>query len=295
MKNLFWLLFLFPLTSHAVLWEMFQYPDDNTTYTNADSDYRIYNAPSTHGSGRYALTFDDGPHPTNTAKILDHLKINNVRVAFFVTTSQITEANSYLIKRMLDEGHLVGSHGRNHDNSNQVTKAVWKARVKQSFVDLNKWYKKAGHKFDKFYYRFPYAAYGKRSDHHHFNTLKEISRELMGENCIQFAFWDQDSGDWIPGMTSSEVFNNLKATNEGGRFITYKTVKRPNGTSTQVKVHTQMNNPTSGGVVLQHDIQESSVNGTALFLNYAAQKNISIVRLDEVEEFAVTKNCQMKE
>lgn len=295
MKYLLLLLLSLPMTSHAVLWEMFQYPEDNTTYTNADNNYRRYNAPSTHGTGNYSLTFDDGPHPTRTALILNILKKYNAKATFFVVTSQITNANFYLIKRMLDEGHIVASHGRNHDNSNEISKAVWKSRVKQSFVELNKLYMRAGHVFDKFYYRFPYAAYGRRSDHHHFNTLKEISRELMDENCIQFAFWDQDSGDWIPGMTASEVFGNLKATNEGGPFVTYKTVKKPNGSSTQIKVHTQMDNPTNGGVILQHDIQESSVDGTDQFLRYAAQNNLSIVRLDEVEEFKVTKQCKMKE
>ena len=265
----------------------FHYPEDRT-YTSADRGYTQYGAPSLHHTGKYALTFDDGPHLVRTAKILDSLKKYNAKALFLVITSNITESTFPLVKRMLDEGHLVGSHGLMHDNSDQITKAVWKARVKQSFVDLAKWYKRAGHELTKPYYRFPYAVYGGRSDHHHLNTLKEISRELMGENCIHFTFWDHDSGDWIPGMTAQEVMGNFKAFQEGGRYVTYKSVS---GKIT--KVIKTITDPAGGGVVLQHDIQESSVLGTELFLKYAQENNLETVRIDEVDEFLITKSCRM--
>jgi hypothetical protein len=116
----------------------------------------------------------------------------------------------------------------------------------------------------------------------------------MGENCIHFAFWDHDSGDWIPGMKADEVAQNFRATNEGGKFITYKTV-RQNGRVTQIKRQKDITDPVSGGVLLQHDIQLSSVEGTRKILSYVAEQNLSIVPLDEVDEFRITKNCRMKE
>lgn len=267
-----------------------QYPEDRP-YTTQDRGYTQYGAPSLHQTGKYAMTFDDGPHPIRTPKILDTLKKHNVKATFFVITTQINDATFPLIKRMLDEGHIVASHGRSHDNSNTLPKEIWKARVKQSFLDLKKWYAKAGHDFDKFYYRFPYAAYGERAEYNHMNALKEISNELTGDNCIQFAFWDHDSGDWIPGMTGSEVAANYKSFQEGGKVTTYKTVRK-NGKLTQIKVIKNYD-AIGGGVVLQHDIQESSVAGTELFLKYAEANGLSVVRLDEVQEFAVTKSCRM--
>lgn len=284
--RVFLLLLAVPLLAFAR-----HYPEART-YTSEDKGYIQYGAPSLHGTSTYALTFDDGPHPVRTPKILDTLKKHNVKATFFAITSQINSSTFPIIKRILDEGHLLASHGKFHDNSNNISKDVWKERVKQSFVDLAKWYKKAGHEFDKFYYRFPYAAYGLRKDHHHMNTLKEISRELMHENCIHFSFWDIDSGDWIPGMTGNEVLSNFKANEEGGSFITYKTV-RMNGKTTQVKVKQEISEPLRGGVVLQHDIQQSSVVGTEAFLKYAQEYNIKLVRLDEVQEFLITKNCHL--
>lgn len=292
MKSLAFLLLTF-LTSQAYAYFYWHYPEDRV-YTSADRGYTQYGAPSLHKTGKYALTFDDGPHPVYTAKILDALKEANVKATFFIITTNVNEKTFPLVKRMLDEGHLVASHGRSHDNSNTLTKAVWKARVKQSFLDLAEFHKRAGHKFDKFFYRFPYAAYGTRKEYHHINTLKEISKELMGDNCIHFAFWDIDSGDWVPGMTATEVVNNFKASNEGGKFITYKTVKNAKGVKVQVKVNSSIKDPTSGGVTLQHDVQKTSPESTKTLLKYFADNKLEAIRLDEVEEFKVTKNCVMK-
>lgn len=269
----------------------FQYPEDRT-YTSSDQGYVQYGAPSLHGTATFSLTFDDGPHPTRTTQVLDSLKQYAVKATFFIITSQVTPQTFPLIKRMLDEGHLVGSHGYTHDNSDKITKAQWKRRVTRSFRELAAIYKKAGHVLDRPFYRFPYAAYGHREDHHQFNSLKEISNDLFGDNCIQFAFWDIDSGDWIPGMTGQEVFANFKANIEGGRFITYKTV-RQNGKLTQIKVPTTITSPLGGGVVLQHDVQSSTVSGLSLFLNYAKSQGLKTVRLDEVEEFRVLRRCEL--
>ena len=172
-----------------------QYPEERT-YTSADRGYTQYGAPSTHGRATYSLTYDDGPHDIYTPQLLDVLKKHNVKATFFIITSRVTEKQMPLIKRMLDEGHIIASHGRAHDNSNTISKIDWKKKVKQSFLDLKTIYKNAGHNFKGYFYRFPYAAYGLRKDHHHLNTLKEISQELFGDNCIQFAFWDiiQETG-----------------------------------------------------------------------------------------------------
>lgn len=291
MKNILLVAIFVAQTSTVFAFDVFQYPEDRT-YTSADQGYKQYGAPSLHGTGKFALTFDDGPHPTRTPMILDTLKKYNVKAVFFTLTSLINERTFPIFKRILDEGHIIGSHGFVHDNSDKISRAEWKRKVKKSFVDLARWYKRAGHVLDRPYYRFPYAAYGNRRDHHQLNTLKEISQELAGMNCIQFAFWDIDSGDWIPKMTANEVVSNFKAQVDGGRFITYKTVRGPRGT-TQIKVPITITDPLLGGVILGHDIQESQATGLEGVLNYGTERGLSFVRLDEVEEFAVTKDCQI--
>ena len=59
------------------------------------------------------LTFDCGYENGHTAKILDILKEKGVKGAFFLNGQFIKTAPD-LVKRMLDEGHIVGNHGNNH-------------------------------------------------------------------------------------------------------------------------------------------------------------------------------------
>ena len=61
------------------------------------------------------LTFDEGYENGYTPQILDILKANDVKAAFFVTKDYI-ERNPELIKRMVDEGHVVGNHSVTHSD-----------------------------------------------------------------------------------------------------------------------------------------------------------------------------------
>lgn len=60
-----------------------------------------------------ALTFDDGPDRTQTEKVLDVLKEYNVSASFFCIGRNIT-GNEDILKRIVDEGHLIGNHTFNH-------------------------------------------------------------------------------------------------------------------------------------------------------------------------------------
>ncbi len=63
-----------------------------------------------------AITFDDGPHPEFTPKVLDLLKENNVKGTFFCIGKHI-ESHPELFKRIISEGHTVGNHTFNHENN----------------------------------------------------------------------------------------------------------------------------------------------------------------------------------
>ncbi|WP_442738082.1 polysaccharide deacetylase family protein [Streptomyces pseudogriseolus] len=62
---------------------------------------------------RLVLTFDDGPDPAWTPKVLDVLKKHDAHAVFFVTGT-MTSRYPDLVKRMVDEGHEVGLHTFNH-------------------------------------------------------------------------------------------------------------------------------------------------------------------------------------
>ena len=62
---------------------------------------------------KIALTFDDGPHPYYTEQLLDGLKERGVVATFFVT-GEHTVLHPDVIKRMHEEGHLIGNHTYSH-------------------------------------------------------------------------------------------------------------------------------------------------------------------------------------
>jgi len=65
------------------------------------------------------LTFDNGHEEGYTPKILDVLKENKVPAAFFITGHYLNSAED-LVRRMLDEGHIVGNHTVNHPSMPDV-------------------------------------------------------------------------------------------------------------------------------------------------------------------------------
>lgn len=61
-----------------------------------------------------ALTFDDGPNE-NTLLILDSLKKHNAKATFFCIGKNI-EKQPEILKRIVEEGHIVGNHSYSHSN-----------------------------------------------------------------------------------------------------------------------------------------------------------------------------------
>ncbi len=66
-----------------------------------------------NGLSQIALTFDDGPHPICTPQILDVLKQHNVHATFFLIGSHVRRYPE-LVRRIHDEGHLIGNHSHDH-------------------------------------------------------------------------------------------------------------------------------------------------------------------------------------
>ena len=71
---------------------------------------------------RVALTFDDGPHPVYTKRLLDGLQSRGIRATFFVVGENISGSED-LIRRMADEGHVIGNHTYSHIKLSGITDA----------------------------------------------------------------------------------------------------------------------------------------------------------------------------
>ena len=63
--------------------------------------------------GPVCLTFDDGPHPEHTPRLLDVLAQLGLRATFFVVGERVAR-HPALARRIVDEGHLLGGHSYTH-------------------------------------------------------------------------------------------------------------------------------------------------------------------------------------
>ena len=67
-----------------------------------------------------ALTFDDGPSPQLTPRVLDVLKANNVKATFFLQGSEVVKYPD-LVRRIKNEGHVIGNHSWSHPDFTTLT------------------------------------------------------------------------------------------------------------------------------------------------------------------------------
>lgn len=103
------------------------------------------------------LTFDNGYEAGYTAKILDTLKENNVKAAFFITAHYLNTAPE-LVERMINEGHIVGNHTVNHYSMPDITAE----KIKEEVMNLHSaLYEKFGYEME--YIRPPKGEFSERT------------------------------------------------------------------------------------------------------------------------------------
>ena len=86
------------------------------TYGATRADSRMWGPVVSRGDANahsVALTFDDGPLPGSTDRILDTLAELNARATFFVIGRYVRQF-PHIVRRMHDEGHLVANHSHDH-------------------------------------------------------------------------------------------------------------------------------------------------------------------------------------
>lgn len=82
---------------------------------------------------RIALTFDDGPNARYTPVLLDGLKKRDVKATFFLIGKNIEAGNNAeIVKRELEEGHLIGNHTYSHVEITRVSNDVAYQEIKKT-------------------------------------------------------------------------------------------------------------------------------------------------------------------
>ena len=169
-------------------------------YAMLNSDKEIY------------LTFDQGYENGYTAPILDTLKEKNAKAIFFLT-GDYARRNPELVKRMIDEGHIIGNHGLDHA-------ALPKLSISEAETEITELHKFVADKYgyEMTYFRPPCGEYSERAI--------ALTQRLGYKTFLwSFAYCDWDVNDQ---PNAQAAFDRITGAAHGGEIILLHSVSRTN-------------------------------------------------------------------
>jgi peptidoglycan/xylan/chitin deacetylase (PgdA/CDA1 family) len=153
------------------------------------------------------LTFDDGPWPQTTPKVLDALRRDCVRATFFLL-GRNTKAAPVLARRLLAEGHTVGHHTYSHRILSHVSEAAGEREINRGFAtDDDALYGRHDSEPRVPFFRFPGFA-----------STPALLDQLQRRGIVVFGA-DVWASDWNPMEAPVELALVLKRIEKAGRGI----------------------------------------------------------------------------
>nr|WP_243647103.1 delta-lactam-biosynthetic de-N-acetylase [Scopulibacillus darangshiensis] len=159
------------------------------------------------------LTFDNGYEAGYTDDILDTLKAEHVPAAFFITGHYIKDQPE-LVKRMVEEGHIVGNHSWGHPDLSKISNAKYKTeleKLKMAYTELTG-------KTQMKYLRPPRGTFSKQS-------LKMADK--LGYTSV---FWSFAYKDWMRNEQKGPdyAYKNIMKRVHPGAVMLLHTVSKDN-------------------------------------------------------------------
>ena len=160
------------------------------------------------------LTFDAGYENGCTEKILDTLKQHDVKAAFFLVGNYM-ERNEDLVRRMVEEGHIVGNHTMHHHD---MSKLSTKEAFAKELTDLEALFTSITGKELPKYYRPPQVIYS------------ESNLQMAKELGYQTVFWSLAYVDWNNDSqpTKEQAFEKLLPRTHNGAVILLHSTSQTN-------------------------------------------------------------------
>jgi peptidoglycan/xylan/chitin deacetylase (PgdA/CDA1 family) len=161
-----------------------------------------WRGPARSADGRPVLylTFDDGPTPGITERVLQLLAEYDARATFFVLGRQAKE-HPKLLKQIAAAGHTIGSHGMQHRDS-------WRTKPATAFQDVE-----AAQRILRFHlgqvprlYRPPYGRI-------HWRMWPQLRKQH------QIVLWDVMPGDFDPAVSAQQCCVRILAHARPGSII----------------------------------------------------------------------------
>ena len=158
------------------------------------------------------LSFDQGYENGYTAKILDTLKEKNAKAIFFLT-GDYAKRNPDLVKRMIDEGHVLGNHGAKHKSLPLLSIADAETEIMS-----NHQYVLDNFGYDMKYFRPPCGTYSEKS-------------LAITQRCGYKSFlWSFAYADWDPNNqpNEEEAYKRITEAAHDGEIMLLHSVSKTN-------------------------------------------------------------------
>lgn len=153
--------------------------------------------PAPKTAGYVALTFDDGPTPKHTARLLDGLKARGACATFFLAGYRL-EGNEALVRRMKAEGHQIGNHTYRHAQLTTLTPNDAVADLAACDLALCTLLGEGD-----YWVRPPYGS---------------ISAQILARLDVPVVCWSVDPLDWT-GSDASRVAAHILSTAQDGDIV----------------------------------------------------------------------------
>lgn len=243
------------------------YADFSTTLIGSDinpldKDFSKNNMERLHrGHKEIVLTFDDGPTPGVTNKILDTLKLHNVKATFFVIAEK-AQTSPALMNRILEEGHIVANHSLTHHALKDLSFFSWKKTVKKEILDAHTIIAPYMKNSQRFFYRAPEGAWDTK-------YAGLLNQSEIGKQYIGPVLWD------IGGSVKEENGQYVEAADWACWSKKISIEDCMSGYLYEAK-------QTKGGVVLMHDLKNQSAEMLTKLIPALEDAGFTFKNLDDV-------------
>ncbi len=150
-----------------------------------------------------ALTFDDGPSPRFTGKILALLRQYQAHGTFFVLGAHV-ERYPWLVQSAMRDGNEIGNHSFDHPRLTKSDEPTREQELERTALDLEL----LGCHPDSLLFRPPFSAYDGRLVAYLHHTHRKM------------VMWGIDSGDWR-GLPAADIAHNVLSRVHPGAIIIF--------------------------------------------------------------------------
>jgi len=159
-----------------------------------------YNSCNVEGTA-IALTFDDGPHPKNTTRLLDMLKERGLKATFYVIGQNVVQYPE-IMQRIVAEGHEIGNHSYTHPALSKCSAAKLTEEITKTNDAI---VQSCG--VTPTTIRPPYGA-----------TNASVTKRLNDEFGLTVVMWSVDPQDWKI-RKASHVSNHILQNTKSGSIV----------------------------------------------------------------------------